>query len=55
MAVKVMVTTLLPKSLVHVMFGVGLPSARYFGVTFPPLVTICFPEISVIVGGTARQ
>ena len=55
MSVNVMLTILLSGSLVHVMFGVGLPSARHFSVTFPPSVTVWFPEISVIVGGTAKQ
>ena len=37
------------------MFGVGLPSARHFSVTFPPSVTVWFPEISAMVGGTAKE
>ena len=55
MSVNVLLKTLLSESLVHVMFGVGFPSARYFRVTFPPSVTVWFPEISAIVDGTAKQ
>jgi len=42
-------------SLVHVMFGVGFPSARHFSVTLPPSITVWFSEISVMLGGTAKQ
>lgn len=45
MSVNVMPVTLLSESLVHVMFGVGLP----------PSVTAWFPEISAMVGGSAKQ
>ena len=50
MSVNVMSTTLLLESLVHVIFGVGLPSARHLSVTFPPSVTVWLPKISVIIG-----
>ena len=55
MPVNVMLTTLLSERLAHVMFGVGLPSARHFSVTFSPSVTVWFPEISVIFAGTAKE
>ena len=55
MLANVMLTTLLSESLVHVMVGVGLPSATHFSVTFPPSVTGWFLEIAVMVGGTAKQ
>ena len=55
MPVKVMLTTLLSESLVHVIFGAGLPLARHFSVMFPPSVTVWFPEISVMFGGTAKE
>ena len=55
MSVNVMLTTLLSDSLVHIMFGIGLPSARHFSVTLSPSVTVWLPEISTMVGGTAKQ
>ena len=55
MSVNGMLTILLSDSLVHEMFGVGLPSARHFSVTFPPSVTVWYPEISVMFGGTAKE
>ena len=55
MSLNVMMTTLLSVSLVHVMFGVGFPSARHFSVTLPPSITVWFSEISVMLGGTAKQ
>lgn len=48
------VTALLSESLVHVMYGAGLPSAAHFSVMFPPSVTVWFPEISMMLGGTAK-
>jgi len=50
-----MLTTLLSENIVHVMFGVGLPSATHFSVTFPPSITVWFSEISVMFGGTAKE
>ena len=55
MSVKGIMTTLLSDSLVHVMFGIGLPSAMHFSVTFLPSVTVWLPELSVMFGGTAKQ
>ena len=54
MLINGMVTTLLSKSLVHVMVGVGLPSAKHFSVTLLPSVTV-LPAISVIRGLTESQ
>ena len=54
MLINGMVTTLLSESLVHVMIGVGLPSAKHFSVTLPPSVTV-LPAISVIRGLTESQ
>ena len=51
MLINGMVTTLLSESLVHVMLGVGLPSAEHLSVTLSPSVTF-FPVILVILGGT---
>ena len=50
-----MLTMLSSDSLAHVMFGVGLPSAKHFSVIFPPSVTVWFPEISVMFGGTSKE
>lgn len=47
-------TVLLSESLVHVIFGAGLPSARHFSVMLPPSVTVWFPDISMMLGGTAK-
>ena len=55
MSVNGMLTILLSESLVHVMFGVGLPSARHCSVTFPPSITVWYPEISVMFDGTAKE
>ena len=48
-----MVTVLLSESLVHVILGVGFPSAEHFSVTLPPSVTVC-PITSVRLGGTGK-
>ena len=40
-----MLTTPLSESLVHVMFVVGLTSARHFSVALPSSVSVWFPEI----------
>ena len=50
-----MPVTLLSESLVHVMFGAGFPSAGHFSVGLRPSVTAWFPEISAMVGGSAKQ
>lgn len=55
MSVNGMVTTMLSDSLLHVMFGVGLPSARHFSVAFPPSVTVWFSEVPVMVDETAKK
>ena len=55
MSVNVMPVTLLSESLVHVMFGAGFPSAGHFSVGLRPPVTAWFPEISAMVGGSAKQ
>ena len=54
-SVNGMKTTLLSEALVHVMFGVGLPSAEQFSVRFPPSVTVWFPEITVMLGGSKNS
>ena len=54
MLINCMVTTLLSESLVHVMIGVGLPSAKHFSVTLPPSARV-LPAISVIRGLTESQ
>ena len=46
--------TLLSETLVHVMCGAGLPTARHFSVEFSPSVIVWFPEISVMFGETAK-
>ena len=53
MLINGMVTTLSSESLVHVVFGSGVPLAEQFIVTFSPSVTV-FPVISVMLGGTAK-
>ena len=55
MSVNGMVTTVLSDSLLHVMFGVGLPSARHFRVAFPPSVTVWFLEVPVMTDETAKK
>ena len=50
-----MKTTLLSEGLVHVMFGVGLPSAEQFSVMFPPSVTVWFSENTVMLGGSTKS
>ena len=52
MLINGMVTTLLSESLVHVMLGVGFPSAMHFRVTFSPSIAV-FPLIPEMLGGTA--
>ena len=56
MSVNSIEITLLSESLVHVMCGAGLPTARHFSVTFEfsPSVIVWFPEISVMFGETAK-
>ena len=45
---------LLPsESLVQVMLGVGLPSAKHFSVVLPPSCTVN-PETLMIVGGSTK-
>ena len=48
-----MVTTMLSGSIVHVVFGSGVPLAEQFSVTFSPSIAL-FPVISVMLGGTAK-
>ena len=36
------------------MFGAGTPVATHFSVTLPPSTTVWFPEISMMLGGTAK-
>ena len=54
MLINGMVTTMLSESLVHVMLGLGLPSAEQFSVTLPPSITV-LPVISLMRGGTKSQ
>ena len=54
-SVNGMKTTLLSEGLVHVMFGVGLPSAEQFSVMFPPSVTVWFSENTVMLGGSTKS
>ena len=53
MLINGMVTTMSSESLVHIVFGSGVPLAEQFSVTFSPSVTV-FPVISVMLGGTAK-
>lgn len=55
MPVNGMMTTLLSRSLLHVMFGVGLPHGMHFSVTLSPSVTVWFPEISLMLDKTANK
>ena len=49
-----MLTTLLSESVIHVMLGVGLPSAKHFSVTVPPTIKVS-PVISLMLGGTETR
>ena len=53
MSINGMVTTMLSGSIVHVVFGSGVPLAEQFSVTFSPSIAL-FPVISVMLGGTAK-
>ena len=48
------VMLLLSESLVQVMFGVGLPSAKHFSVVLPPSGTEN-PETSMILGRSTKE
>lgn len=48
-----MATMRLSQSLVHVIVGVGFPSAEHFSVKFPPSVTVS-PVTSLMIGGTGK-
>ena len=55
MLAKVPLNTLLSESLVHVIFGSGLPVAVHSRVTFSPSVFVRFPESSVMRDGTKQS